>query len=181
MSLLKSTTNRHCEVRSNPSKNKFALVVKNSFAMTNIIILTLSVTLFSCIKYEDVQLLKVTNIRINSLTAQKIEVGVDMQIVNPNNYKISIVDSDLELFLKGKKIGTAHIIDKIELPKKSDQIHEIAIATDLKDMLGGAIPVILSLMLEESVELQVKGEIKAQAKAFSKSFPIDFKERVKLN
>lgn len=186
MSLLKSTTNRHCEElrgtkQSNLSKNKIALVVKNCFAMTNILLLILSLTLFSCFKYEDVRILKISNVHLNHISIKKIEIGVDMQIVNPNNFKISIVDSDLELFIKGKKIGTAHIIDKIELSKKSDQIHKIAIATDLKDMLGGTIPVILSLMLEESIELQVKGDIKASAKTLSKVFPIDFKERVRLN
>ncbi len=181
MSLLKSTTNRHCEERSNFSKNKIALVVKNCFAMTNILLLILSLTLFSCFKYEDVRILKISNVHLNHISIKKIEIGVDMQIVNPNNFKISIVDSDLELFIKGKKIGTAHIIDKIELPKESNQIHKIGIETDLKEMLGDAIPVILGVLFDETIELQVKGEIKAQAKSLSKSFPVDFKERVRLN
>lgn len=144
-------------------------------------IILVSLTLTSCFEYEDVQLLKVTNIHLNNISTKKIEIGVDLQIVNPNKYKINIVDSELELFLKGKKIGTAHIIDKIELPKNSDQIHKIAIATDLKDMLSDAIPVILGVLFDESIELQVKGNIKASAKALTKIFPIDFKERVRLN
>lgn len=144
-------------------------------------IIIVSLTLTSCFEYEDVQLLKVTNIHLNNISTKKIEIGVDLQIVNPNKYKINIVDSELELFLKGKKIGTAHIIDKIELPKSSDQIHKIAIATDLKDMLSDAIPVILGVLFDESIELQVKGNIKASAKALTKIFPIDFKEKVRLN
>jgi LEA14-like dessication related protein len=153
-------------------------MLKLKFILT---LVTLFLTLTSCFKYEDVQILKVTNIRVNNLSAKKIEIGVDLQIVNPNKYKINIVDSELELFLKGKKIGTAHIIDKIELPKNSDQIHKIAIATDLKDMLSEAIPVILGVLFDESIELQVKGNIKASAKALTKIFPIDFTERVRLN
>lgn len=140
-----------------------------------------SLTLTSCFRYEDVRILKVSNIHLNNISIKKIEIGVDMHIVNPNNYKISIVDSNLELFIKGKKIGTAHIIDKIELPKNSDQVHKITIATDLKEMLGDAIPVILGVLFEESIELQVKGEIRAKAKSISKSFPVDFTERVRLN
>lgn len=153
-------------------------MLKLKFILT---LVTLFLTLTSCFKYEDVQILKVTNIRVNNLSAKKIEIGVDLQIVNPNKYKINIVDSELELFLKGKKIGTAHIIDKIELPKNSDQIHKIAIATDLKDMLSEAIPVILGVLFDESIELQVKGNIKASAKALTKIFPVDFTERVRLN
>lgn len=144
-------------------------------------IFVLLLSLSSCINYEDVQLLEVTNIRVIDLTTKKIEIGVDMKIVNPNNYKISITDSDLELMIKNKKIGTAKIKDKIELPKKSDQVHHIAIVTETKDIVSGAIPVLLSLMFDETVELQVKGEIRAKAKALSKNFPVDFKERVMLN
>lgn len=144
-------------------------------------LLVISLTLFSCFKYEDVILKEVTNVNVNSFSANHIEIAVDMRIINPNNYKISIIDSDLELFVKNKKVGTSKIKDKIELPKNSDQSHQIVVVTNVKDMIVSAIPVILSVLLDNAVDLQIKGEIKAQAKSYSKSFPVDFKERVRLN
>lgn len=186
MSLLKSITNHHYEcfaiakAESNLSKNKIASVVKNSFAMTNTLLLLLSLTLTSCFKYEDVSMKEVTNVGINSFSAKNIEIRVDMRIINPNNYKISIVDSDLELFVKNKKVGTSKIKDKIELPKNSDQVHKIVVITNVGDMIGSAIPVILSVLFDDAVDLQVKGEIRARAKSLSKNFPVDFKERVRL-
>lgn len=138
-------------------------------------------SLFSCFKYEDVVLKEVTNVNVNSFSANHIEIKVDMRIINPNNYKISIVDSDLELFVKNKKVGTSKIKDKIDLPKNSDQTHQIVVVTNVGDMVGSAIPVILSVLFDETVDLQVKGEIKARAKSMSKSFPVDFKERVRLD
>ncbi|MBV6483805.1 MAG: hypothetical protein KFKLKKLM_00261 [Flavobacteriales bacterium] len=145
-----------------------------------LVLIVISITLTSCFKYEEVVMKEVTNVSVNSFSANNIEIKVDMRIINPNNYKISIVDSDLELFVKNKKVGTSKIKDKIELPKNSDQTHQIVIATNVGDMIGTAIPVILSVLFDESVDLQVKGEIKARAKSLSKSFPVDFKERVKL-
>lgn len=145
-----------------------------------LVLIVISITLTSCFKYEDVVMKEVTNVSVNSFSANNIEIKVDMRIINPNNYKISIVDSDLELFVKNKKVGTSKIKDKIELPKNSDQTHQIVIATNVSDMIGTAIPIILSVLFDESVDLQVKGEIKARAKSLSKSFPVDFKERVKL-
>lgn len=161
------------------SKKVYPSVILSLSKYLSIFVLMLS--LFSCFKYEDVQILEVTNIRVLDLTTKKIEVGIDMHIVNPNNYKISITDSDLELMIKNKKIGTAKIKEKIELPKKSDQVHHVSIITDTKDIVSGAIPVLLGLMFDDSIELQVKGEIRAKAKSISKNFPVDFKERVKLN
>ncbi len=145
-----------------------------------LVLIVISFTLTSCFKYEDVVMKEVTNVSVNSFSANNIEIKVDMRIINPNNYKISIVDSDLELFVKNKKVGTSKIKDKIELPKNSDQTHQIVVVTNVGDMIGSAIPVILSVLFDESVDLQVKGEIKARAKSLSKSFPVDFKERVRL-
>ena len=140
-----------------------------------------SLTLSSCFKYEDVTIKEVTNVEINSFSAKNIEIRVDMRIINPNNYKISIVDSDLELFVKNKKIGTSKIKDKIKLPKNSDQVYKIIVITNVEDMIGSAIPIILSVLFDDVIDLQVKGEIKARAKSLSKNFPVDFKERVRLN
>jgi len=145
-----------------------------------LVLIVISITLTSCFKYEDVVMKEVTNVSVNSFSANNIEIKVDMRIINPNNYKISIVDSDLELFVKNKKVGTSKIKDNIDLPKNSDETHQIVVKTTVEDMIGTAIPVILSVLFEDSVDLQVKGEIKARAKSLSKSFPVDFKERVKL-
>ena len=144
-----------------------------------IVILT-CFTLYSCIEYKDVEVIDVSDIRVKSLTTSVVEIEFKMQVNNPNNYKISVVDSDLELFIKNEKIGSAKIQDKIVFPKKSNKKHTVVVETGLSDMLSGAIPVLMGLMFDSNIELQVKGEIRARAKQLSKSFPVDFKERVEL-
>ena len=139
-----------------------------------------SLFLFSCIEYKDVVVKDVSDINVKSLTTDKVEIEFKMLIDNPNKYQISVVDSDLELFIKNDKIGSAKIKKKIVLPKNSTHNHTVVIETGLADMLSGALPVLLGLMFDKSIELQVKGEIRARAKSLSKSFPVDFKERVKL-
>ena len=103
-----------------------------------------------------------------------------MQIKNPNNYNISIVDSDLQLFAKGNKVGTANIENKVTLPKKSNQIHRFIITSSLKDMGASAFPILMSVLGGDDIEVQVAGDIKAKAKGIGKRFPVDFKEKVKL-
>lgn len=125
-------------------------------------------------------MLKVTDVSIKEFSAKGIIVEVAMQIKNPNKYNISIVDSDLSIFVKGNKMGTANIKEKITLPKKSNKIHRFTIQTNLRDLTSGAIPVIMGLITQNSVDLQIQGDIKAKAKGISKKFPVDFKERVKL-
>ena len=103
-----------------------------------------------------------------------------MQIKNPNKYDISIIDSDLDLYLKGNKMGEAKLQEKITLPKKSNKIHRFTIKSSLQDVASGILPLMMAVLASNSVDLQVKGDIKARAKGLSKKFPVDFKEKVKL-
>ncbi len=137
-------------------------------------------TLSGCLQYKEVKVVDVGKIGVKEISMKGIKVEVEMQIKNPNKYDISIVDSDLDLYLKGNKMGEAKIQEKVTLPKKSNKIHRFTIQTNVKDLLSGALPVLLSLLTENSIELQVKGDIKAKAKGIGKKFPVDFKEKVKL-
>ena len=139
-------------------------------------------TLFltGCFTYEEVTVENVSDVKIKKFSAKSIDVEVALQIKNPNKYKISIVDSDLELFVKNSKIGSATIKENIVLPKKSNKVHRFTIQTTYKQILSGAVPTLIGLIGKKSVELGVKGSIKARAKSISKRFPVEFKERVQL-
>ena len=133
-----------------------------------------------CLTYKEVKVIDVTEVGVKKFTARGLEVEVAMQIKNPNNYNINIVDSDLELFVKGSKIGTATIENKVVLPKKSNQIHRFIIKSSLKDMGNSVLPILMGVLGGGTISLQVKGDIKAKAKGIGKRFPVDFKEKIKL-
>ena len=144
------------------------------------LILIIATLISSCLEYKEVKVVDVTGVGIKDISTKGIKVEVSMQIKNPNKYDISIVDSDLDLFLKGKKMGEAKLQEKITLPAKSNKIHRFTIKSSLKDVASGILPVMMSVLSSSSVDLEVKGDIKARAKGLSKKFPVDFKEKVKL-
>jgi LEA14-like dessication related protein len=133
-----------------------------------------------CLSYKEVKVIEVTDVGVKQFTAKGVEVEVAMQIKNPNNYNIKIVDSDLELFVKGSRIGTATIDNKITLPKKSNQIHRFIIKSSLKDMGANIFPLLMTVIGGGTIDLQIKGDVKATAKGIGKRFPVDFTEKVKL-
>ena len=146
----------------------------------HIFILFLALNLSSCLQYKEVEIVNITDVGVKEISTKAINVEVAMQIKNPNKYAISIVDSDLTLFLKGKKMGTAKIKEKIKLAKKSNDIHRFTIQSSIKDIAAGALPVLMGLITKSSINLQVQGHIKAKAKGISKKVPVNFKENVKL-
>ena len=136
--------------------------------------------LFGCIEYKEVEVIEVSDVGIKDISMSGIDIEVAMQIKNPNKYNISITESDLTLFADGNKVGVANVKEKITLPKKSNKIHRVTITTTVQDITSSALPLLMSLMSRDNIEVQIKGDIKAKAKGIGKRFPVDFKDRVKL-
>ena len=153
-------------------------MLRNLNSYLGLIILLLSFS--GCIEYKEVEVVEVSGVGIKNISLKGIEVEVAMQIKNPNNYTISIVDSDLTLFADGKKVGVARVKEKITLSKKSNKIHRFTIQTSVQDIVSNALPLLMNLMTQDNIEVGIKGDIKAKAKGVGKRFPVDFKERVKI-
>lgn len=144
------------------------------------IIIICSFFMVSCNSYKEVKINKIERVGVKKFSVSEIEFFVELQIENPNNYKISITDGDLDLYIKDKKIGKTILQNKLILPKKSNEIHEILISTPLKDALSGTIPLVLGVIGKKNIFIHVQGEIKAKAKGIAKKIPVDFKENVAL-
>lgn len=134
----------------------------------------------ACVSYEEVEIVSIDDVEIVSFSTEKIVVKITATVHNPNNYKIKIVNSDLDLFLNARNMGKATIDDKIVLPKKSKDQHIFTVTSDLKKA-GGLIGGILTMGLGGGAELRVKGTIKAKAFGIGKKFPVDLKERVSMS
>lgn len=147
---------------------------------TFISLLFITFSLLSCISYKEVKVIEVKDVGVKNFTLKGVDVEVAMQIKNPNNYNIKIVDSDLEVLIKENRIGTATIENKIVLPKNSNQVHRFIIRSTLKDMGSNVFPLLMTVLGGGTIELQIKGDIKATAKGIGKRFPVDFKENVKI-
>lgn len=141
------------------------------------------VLLFSfagCMEYKEVEMVKVVDFGVKEVTTESVIFQVSMQIKNPNNYKISIVDSDLDLYVKGNKSGKVELKDKVVLAKKSNEVHSFVFKTDFKNFTADPLSILGMVMGGDQIEIEVKGDIKAKAKGLSKKFPVQFKENIKL-
>ena len=138
-------------------------------------------TLPGCFKYEEVKMVRMVDMGVESITPKGVDLYLDMQIKNPNNYKISIVGSDLDLFVKDKKSGKINLKNKVTLPKNSNEVHHFVFESDYKNFSADPLTIISTVLGDKrTVKVHVKGTIKAKAKGVGKKFPVDVKERVTL-
>jgi LEA14-like dessication related protein len=148
-------------------------------ALLALMLLLTSVMMNSCASYQEVEFVGVRGVEVEDMTAKEIRVRVSIQVKNPNNFKIKITKSDLDLFLGGKALGKAEIGERIVLPKQSNEVHTFTISTDLSK-LGGMLGVGAMMLGGGSKTFRVKGWVKAKAFGVGKKFPVDFKESLKI-
>jgi len=101
--------------------------------------------LVGCLSYEEVRVVRVVNTDVKSFSMEGAEVVITLQISNPNNYKITISNFDLDILLNGTKLGKVDVANRIILPKKSNEAHSITMKLKKKDLATTAIPTMLKM------------------------------------
>jgi LEA14-like dessication related protein len=135
----------------------------------------------SCTLYKEVEVLEVQNVSIKEFSENLVEVEVELLIDNPNWYKIKIIESDLDLFLNGREIGTLQLGQKVVVPKKTRSVQKISIYTDYDELRENFLQNVLTLLFARTTEVQAKGYIKAKGLLVAKKIPVDIKEEIDLS
>ena len=144
-----------------------------------LLIAPLLLVISSCLSYEEVKLVRFAGVDVKEMSAAGITVDINVQVNNPNNYKISIVRTNLMVSLNGKDLGKAHIKGNLVIPKKSNEVHKITV--QLKgSQLKAALPSMLSMALGGRMKMRIMGSITAKARMLRKKIDVDFSDSVSL-
>jgi LEA14-like dessication related protein len=124
----------------------------------------------------------ISKFRVNrNKEEKKVVFQADVEIFNPNRFKIKIIQCDLTLFLNGARVGEAHSQEKTVLAKRTKSLMPIAVETDLKHILGGVLGLLTDLIGGDiSVRAKVVGTLKARARGISKYIPVDFEKSLSI-
>ena len=136
-------------------------------------VLFLSFTLSGCLSYKQVELKEIADFEVKKMTSEGVEIDLTAQIVNPNGYKISVTDYDLELFVNGSSLGKPEISEKLVLPRKSDAKHTVTVKASLAGLMSQGLGAMLGLMSSSKIDFAIKGHIKAKAMGVKKTIDVD--------
>ena len=148
-------------------------------------LLFLIVGLTSCEIYKDVKVKRVEEFDLSELTNSKVSAVLRIGLENPNPYKITLFESDLELRIDGNLAGSLALAEPVVLAPKSSKVYDVNVyttITDVEGLLGNA----LSLMFKNEIELQASGYVEAKGLGIKKKVPLTFtkpisKKAFKLN
>jgi len=148
-------------------------------------LLFLIMGLTSCELYKDVKVKRVEEFDLSELTNSKVSAVLRIGLENPNPYKITLFESDLELRIDGNQAGSLALAEPVVLAPKSSKVYDVKVFTNITDvegLLGNA----LSLMFKDEIELQASGYVEAKGLGIKKKVPLSFtkpisKKAFKLN
>ena len=139
------------------------------------------ILLAGCMSYSDVELVGVQGAQVTRLDASGIAATVTVQVHNPNDYKISVMDPDMDLYVNGVALGKATLDSTIVLARNSTGTYSIPLHATLNNGQTNLLPLLMTAALGGSVKLGVKGTVVGKAGLFlRKRFPFEVEQEIDL-
>ena len=132
----------------------------------------------SCKVYEEVKVSDVQNVVIGDMSSEGVEAQIYFEIENPNWYKMTLKESNIEVYVEGKYFGLIDQFDEIIIPKhsKTTQVLRVkASSKALNDLMGNAI----KLFFQNELKLEARGYVVGKALLVNKKIDVKVVESVK--
>jgi LEA14-like dessication related protein len=146
---------------------------KNRISIQWLLMLFTVFTFTSCEIYKDVKVKRVEEFDLSEFTNNHVAAVLRIGLENPNPYKITLYESDLELRIDGNVAGTLTLAEPVVLGPKSAQVYDVKVFTNITDvegLLGNA----LSLMFKDEIVLEASGYVQAKGLGVKKMVPFSF-------
>jgi LEA14-like dessication related protein len=130
-------------------------------------------TFTSCEIYKEVKVKRVEEFDLSEFTNSHVAAVLRIGLENPNPYKITLYESDLELRIDGNVAGTLTLAEPVVLAPKSSQVYDVKVYTNITDvegLLGNA----LALMFKDEIILEASGYVQAKGLGVKKMVPFSF-------
>lgn len=151
--------------------NKAAL----RMALAGAVLLLLS----GCMRYSEVKLLGVQGAQLTRLDGKGLSVIVLAEVSNPNKYKISLSDPDVDLYLNDRLVGKAVLDSTVVLAANTTRTYRVPLHTDFSQD-ANLLPMLLGGALSGSMKVGAKGSIVAKARLLQKRFPFEAEQQIDL-
>lgn len=103
-----------------------------------------------------------------------------VQVENPNNYQIKISSSDADLYLNGTYGGKATLLDPLVIPANFKGSVKTRMKAEFDKSSTQILPILVSITMQQSVDIQIKGTLKAKSFLIGKNIDFDITEHAEF-
>jgi LEA14-like dessication related protein len=122
----------------------------------------------------------IKDVKTASIKGESVELAFNLEIDNPNGFKIVLKQYDMDVMLNDKGLGKASSSEKIVIKRKSKETHPFKLSASYKDFMSATITGLGALLNREPVTFKIKGAISGRIWWFKKNIPIETTQRIKL-
>ncbi|MGJ8660666.1 MAG: LEA type 2 family protein [Bacteroidota bacterium] len=126
--------------------------------------------LSSCIEYDDVNVISIGKISLDSIDGNTALVNVDVELENPNFFGIKVKPSTLDVFIEDEYVGKAILQEKVKIKKKMTGLYNAKI-----QLVGesGLMRKAVKYALKKELKIRITGNVKGSVYGFPKKVFVD--------
>jgi LEA14-like dessication related protein len=141
-------------------------------------ILFISLLLFSCKEYKEINVTDVEDLYINKLTTDNLEVEIKLKINNPNNIGFSIYPSEFDIVFSGIRLGKAQLNKRVYIDATSEKVYSFILNKNVKDL--NPFDALKLLNTNNIGKIEITGDLNVGKFYLKKKYPINYNDKVKL-
>lgn len=123
--------------------------------------------------YRDLEFIGMENFSVER-KGDRIYVGFDYVINNPNWYGIIIKPSHLKLTIAGVDCGSVKIQEKVKIKRKREGNYPFVLIGDASKFAKSGFASIWFLLTGQGVDFNLKGKLNAGISVYKKRWPLDY-------
>lgn len=136
------------------------------------------VLLSGCTRYSDVEIIGVQDVQVTRFDATGLSATVTVEVNNPNDYRISVTEPDVDLYINDIAMGKATMDSMVTLDPSSSRSYELPLHATFTNGQDNMIPLLMMAALSGSLKLGLKGTAVGKAGMLRKRFPFEVDQQV---
>ena len=134
----------------------------------------------SCNIYKDVEVYEIKEVEVTRFDQDAVEAEVKIILNNPNWYRVTLVDSDVDVYMNGKKVGKLNLKENVILPNNTVATKTVLMTGDYDEISGSFLESLLTLLFSSTAKFEVIGTMKGRALMISRSVEIHEETEIDL-
>lgn len=126
-----------------------------------------------CFSYQEVTFKGLTGLEVSRFDNEGVAARAMVTLYNPNNFRIHVIDPDVDLYLNDVYIGKAVLDSNIVMEKHSVRDYPVPMHATFDDHGVQAMAAMLGAALSGKAKLKAKGTVSGKAFFFRKRFPFE--------
>ncbi len=127
-------------------------------------------TLSSCIEFEQVEVVSIGKITLETFEGSTADINVDIELENENFFGIKIKPSTLDVYVEEEYVGKAILKEKVKIKRKSTQLYNAKIKLEGE---SGILRKVMKYALRKDLKIRINGNVKGSVYGIPKKVYID--------